>query len=185
MVQDVIKQTEDKMKKTVEDFEQELKSVRTGRASTGLVDNIRVDYYGTLTPLKQMATVSTPEPTVIMIQPWDVSAISIIEKAIMSSDIGITPSNDGKVIRLPVPPLTEERRKQLAKNVAQMAEQHRVAIRKIRQAGRDQLTKMEKDKTAPEDEVRRGNDKTQDLTNLFIKKIDDITKRKEEELMKV
>jgi len=173
------------MKKTLSDYEQELRSVRTGRASVHLVDHIRVDYYGAITPLNQLATISTPEPTLIVIQPWDTSGIGAIEKAIQSSDLGITPSNDGKVIRLPVPPLTEERRKQLVKNVYQMAELHRVSIRQIRQASRDQVQKMEKDKEISEDESHKGQDKVQDLTNDYVKKIDETTKKKETELMKV
>jgi len=185
MVKDVLKQTESKMKKTLSDYEQELRSVRTGRASVHLVDHIRVDYYGAITPLNQLATISTPEPTLIVIQPWDTSGIGAIEKAIQSSDLGITPSNDGKVIRLPVPPLTEERRKQLVKNVYQMAELHRVSIRQIRQASRDQVQKMEKDKEISEDESHKGQDKVQDLTNDYVKKIDETTKKKETELMKV
>jgi len=144
-----------------------------------------VDYYGAITPLNQLATISTPEPTLIVIQPWDTSGIGAIEKAIQSSDLGITPSNDGKVIRLPVPPLTEERRKQLVKNVYQMAELHRVSIRQIRQASRDQVQKMEKDKEISEDESHKGQDKVQDLTNDYVKKIDETTKKKETELMKV
>jgi len=185
MVKDVLKQTESKMKKTLSDYEQELRSVRTGRASVHLVDHIRVDYYGAITPLNQLATISTPEPTLIVIQPWDTSGIGAIEKAIQSSDLGITPSNDGKVIRLPVPPLTEERRKQLVKNVYQMAELHRVSIRQIRQASRDQVQKMEKDKEISEEESHKGQDKVQDLTNDYVKKIDETTKKKETELMKV
>lgn len=185
MVDDVCKQTEEKMQKAVADYEQELKSVRTGRASAHLVDNIRFDYHGTSTTLKQVATVSTPEPNLIVIQPWDPSVIPAIEKAVMGSDIGITPANDGRVIRLPVPPLTEERRRHLVKTVSQMAEQHRVAIRKIRQLARDQVQKMEKDKKAPEDSAKKGLDKIQTSTDGFIKKIDDITKKKEADLMKV
>ncbi len=185
MIQDVLKQTEEKMKKTIQDFENELKSVRTGRASVHLVDPIRVDYYGTLTPLNQLATISTPEPTLIVIQPWDTSGIGAIEKAILNSDIGITPSNDGKVIRLPVPPLTEERRKQLVRNVSQMAEQHRIAIRQIRQASRDQIQKLEKDKQVSEDASHDGQDRIQTLTNDYTKIIDEMTKKKEAELMKV
>lgn len=185
MLQEALKQTEERMRKTVEDFEQELKSLRTGRASVHLVDHIRVDYYGTLTPLNQLATISTPEPTLIVIQPWDTSAIGAIEKAILSSDIGITPNNDGKLIRLPVPPLTEERRKQMAKSVAQIAEQHRIALRHVRQAARDQIQKMQKDKEIPEDDEHKGLDRIQELTNVYSKKIDEVARKKEQELMKI
>jgi ribosome recycling factor len=185
MLEDVLKETEEKMELTLLDYEQELKSVRTGRASVHLVDPVRVDYYGTMTPLNQLATISTPDPTLIVIQPWDVSSIGAIEKAIQQSDLGITPSNDGKVIRLPVPPLTEERRKQLVKNVHQMAEQHRIAIRQNRQAARDQIQKLEKDKEISEDQSRKGHDRVQSLTDEYVKKIDELTKKKETELMKI
>jgi ribosome recycling factor len=185
MLNDVLKQSEDKMKKTLADFEQELKSLRTGRASAHMVDHIKVDYYGTLTPLNQLATISTPEPSLVVIQPWDVSGIAAIEKAILSSDLGITPSNDGKIIRLPVPPLTEERRRQMVKTVTTAAEQHRVAVRQIRQTQRDQVQKLQKDKKITEDDERRGLDKIQKLTDEYIKKIDETVKRKEQELMKV
>jgi len=185
MLQEVLKQTEEKMKKSIAEFELELKSLRTGRASAQMVDHIKVDYYGTLTPLNQLATISTPEPTLILIQPWDTSCISLIEKAVLSSDIGITPGNDGKVIRLPVPPLTEERRKQMVKSVSQMSELRRVSIRHIRQAARDQIQKLQKDKLIPEDEEKKGLDKVQRLTDEFSRKIDEISKRKEQELLKV
>lgn len=185
MLQDALTQTEEKMTKTIADFETELKSLRTGRASAHLVDHIKVDYYGTLTPLNQLATISTPEPTLIVIQPWDASCIGAIEKAILSSDIGITPANDGKLVRLPVPPLTEERRKQMVKSVATMSEQHRIAIRHIRQASRDQVQKLQKDKQITEDDERSGLDRIQKLTDGYIKKIDELAKKKEQELMKV
>lgn len=185
MLQEVLKQTEEKMKKTLEDFDQELKTLRTGRASVHLVDHIKLDYYGTMTPLNQIATISTPEPSLIVIQPWDTSVINQIEKAIMSSDLGITPSNDGKIIRLPIPPLTEERRKQMVKNVTQMAEQHRIAIRHIRQTQRDQAQKLQKEKQITEDDEKRGLDKIQELTNSFTKKVDDTARKKEQELMKI
>ncbi|MBN2430187.1 MAG: ribosome recycling factor [Acidobacteria bacterium] len=185
MLEEVLKQTEEKMEMTLLDFEQELKSVRTGRASVHLVDPVRVDYYGTMTPLNQLATISTPDPTLIVIQPWDVSSIGAIEKAIQQSDLGITPSNDGKVIRLPVPPLTEERRKQLVKNVHQMSEQHRIAVRQNRQTARDQIQKLEKDKEISEDQSHKGQDRVQSLTDEYVKKIDELTKKKETELMKI
>jgi ribosome recycling factor len=185
MLQDALQQTEEKMDKTIADFETELKSLRTGRASAHLVDHIKVDYYGTLTPLNQLSTISTPEPTLIVIQPWDASCIGAIEKAILSSDIGITPANDGKLVRLPVPPLTEERRKQMVKSVAAMSEQHRIAIRHIRQASRDQVQKMQKDKQITEDDERSGLDRIHKLTDGHIRKIDEIAKKKEQELMKV
>jgi len=185
MLEDVLKQTEEKMELTLLDFEQELKSVRTGRASVHLVDPVRVDYYGTMTPLNQLATISTPDPTLIVIQPWDISSIGAIEKAIQQSDLGITPSNDGKVIRLPVPPLTEERRKQLVKNVHQMAEQHRIAVRQNRQIARDQIQKLEKDKEISEDQSHKGQDRVQSLTDEYVKKIDELTRKKETELMKI
>ena len=185
MVEEKLKQIREKMDKTIADYEQELKSIRTGRASAALLDNLRFDYYGTPTYLKSAATVTTPEPNLIVVQPWDTSQIGAIEKAIMTSDLGITPSNDGRVVRLPVPPLTEERRKQMVKSVAQMAEQHRIAVRKIRQEGRDGFQKLEKDKKISEDDSKKGLDKVQEYTDGYIRKVDEITKKKEAELMKI
>jgi ribosome recycling factor len=173
------------MESVVEDFKRKLSNVRTGRASVGLLDSVHVDYYGTSTPLNQMASVAVPEPQLITIQPWDISQVNAVEKAIIAANLGLNPSNDGKIIRLPIPPLNEERRKQLAKQVHEIAEDHRVAIRNVRHASNDALKKMLKDKEISEDDERGGLEKVQKLTNDFIGKIDELSKNKESEIMSV
>src|SRR5689334_4628127 len=155
-VTDTINDTKPKMEAVVEDFKRRLGNVRTGRATVGLLDTVHVDYYGTSTPLSQMASVAVPEPQLITVQPWDMSQVNAVEKAIIGANLGLTPSNDGKVIRLPVPPLNEERRRQLAKQVHEIAEDHRVAIRHVRQAANDLLKKQLKEKAISEDDERRG-----------------------------
>ena len=184
-VQDVVKETGPKMEAVVEDFKRKLANVRTGRATVGLLDSVHVDYYGTMTPLIQMASVAVPEPQLITIQPWDISQLGAVEKAIIAANLGLNPSNDGKVIRLPVPPLNEERRSQLAKQVHEIAEEHRVAVRNIRHHSNDLLKKALKDKTISEDEERGGLDDVQKLTNTYISKIDELAKNKETEIMSV
>jgi len=181
----VIKETRPKMEAVVEDFKRKLANVRTGRASIGLLDSVMVDYYGSPTPLNQMASVAVPEPQLITVQPWDVSQVGAVEKAIIGSNLGLNPSNDGKIIRLPVPPLNEERRKQLAKQIHDIAEDHRIAVRNVRHASNDQLKKMLKDKTISEDDERRGLDEVQKATNAIIAKIDELSKNKEHEIMSV
>ena len=173
------------MDSVVEDFKRKLSNVRTGRASVGLLDAVHVDYYGTSTPLNQMASVAVPEPQLITIQPWDISQVNAVEKAIIAANLGLNPSNDGKIIRLPIPPLNEERRKQLAKQVHEIAEDHRVAIRNVRHASNDTLKKMLKDKEISEDDERGGLEKVQKLTNDFIGKVDELSKNKENEIMSV
>jgi ribosome recycling factor len=173
------------MEAVIEDFKRKLGNVRTGRATVGLLDTVSVDYYGTPTPLSQMASVAVPEPQLITVQPWDISQVGAVEKAIIAANLGMNPSNDGKIIRLPVPPLNEERRKQLAKQVGEFAEDHRVAIRNIRHAANDSLKKMLKDKLVSEDDERSGLDEVQKLTNTYIGKIDELTKNKEHEIMSV
>lgn len=173
------------MEAVVEDFKRKLSNVRTGRATVGLLDAVHVDYYGTSTPLQQMASVAVPEPQLITVQPWDISQLGAVEKAIIGANLGLTPSNDGKVIRLPVPPLNEERRKQLAKQVGEIAEDHRVAVRNVRHASNDSLKKLLKDKLASEDDERSGLEEVQKLTNLYIGKIDELAKNKEHEVMSV
>lgn len=173
------------MDAVVEDFKRKLSNVRTGRATVGLLDTVSVDYYGTPTPLNQMASVAVPEPQLITVQPWDISQLNAVEKAIIAANLGLNPSNDGKVIRLPVPPLNEERRKQLAKQVHEIAEDHRVAIRNIRHHSNDLLKKSLKDKEISEDEERGGLDDVQKLTNTYIARIDELTKNKEVEIMSV
>lgn len=173
------------MEAVVEDFKRKLSNVRTGRATVGLLDAVHVDYYGTPTPLSQMASVAVPEPQLLTVQPWDISQISAVEKAIIGANLGLNPSNDGKIIRLPVPALNEERRRQLAKQVHEIAEEHRIAVRNVRHHSNDVLKKMLKDKLISEDDERRGLDEVQKLTNTFIGRIDELGKNKEQEIMTV
>jgi ribosome recycling factor len=183
--QDIIKETGPKMDAVVEDFKRKLGNVRTGRATVGLLDTVSVDYYGTPTPLNQMASVAVPEPQLITVQPWDMSQLNAVEKAIISANLGLNPSNDGKVIRLPVPPLNEERRRQLAKQVHEIAEEHRIAVRNVRHHSNDLLKKASKDKLISEDDERGGLEDVQKLTNTYIAKIDELSKNKETEIMSV
>ena len=182
---DVIKETRPRMDTVIDDFRRKLATVRTGRAAVSLLDTVMVDYYGTMTPLSQMASVHAPEPQMLTVQPWDQSQIGAVEKAIRGADLGLNPSNDGKLVRIPIPPLTEERRKQLAKQVHDIAEDHRTAIRNIRRDGNERLKKMLKDKTISEDAERDGLDEIQKLTNTYISKIDDLSKTKETEITSV
>jgi len=184
-VTDTINDTKPKMEAVIEDFKRKLGNVRTGRATVGLLDTVHVDYYGTQTPLAQMASVAVPEPQLITVQPWDLSQVNAVEKAIIAANLGLNPSNDGKIIRLPVPPLNEERRKQLAKQVHEFAEDHRVAVPNVRHAANDVLKKQLKDKEISEDDERNGLDQVQKLTNIFIGKIDELAKNKENEIMSV
>jgi ribosome recycling factor len=185
MMQEYKKKANEKMNQTIEVFKKELASFRTGRASLGILDGIKVDYYGTLTPLNQVATLGIPDPRVITIQPWEQKMIGEIERAIMKSDLGLTPVNDGKTIKLSIPPLTEERRKQLVKVVRKKAEEARVAIRNIRRDVIEEIKKGEKDKKFSEDESRRMQEEIQKITNSFIEKIDQILEQKEKEIMEV
>ena len=169
----------------VEDFKRKLANVRTGRATVGLLDTVSVDYYGTPTPLNQMASVAVPQPQLLTIQPWDISQLGAVEKAIIAANLGLNPSNDGKMIRLPVPPLNEERRKQLAKQLHEIAEEHRIAVRNVRHHQNDLIKKLLKDKTISEDEERSGLDDVQKMTNTYIGKIDELAKFKEHEIMSV
>lgn len=182
---DVIKETKPRMETVIEDFRRRLATVRTGRAAVSLLDNVMVDYYGTMTPLGQMASVHAPEPQMLTVQPWDQTQLAAVEKAIRAADLGLNPSNDGKLVRIPIPPLTEERRKQLAKQVHEIAEDHRTAVRNIRRDANEHLKKMLKDKQISEDAERDGLDEVQKLTNTFIAKIDELTKTKEHEITSV
>jgi ribosome recycling factor len=182
-MQTVVRKAEQEMKRAVEATLKNFNSVRTGRASVSLVEGIHVDYHGTMTPLNQLASLAVPERRLITIQPWDPSAIQAIEKAILKSDLGITPTSDGKVIRLTVPTLTEERRKELVKVIHKMAEEGRVIIRNHRRDANEALKKMEKKKEVSEDEVRKGTDLIQDLTNKTIKNLDELLAKKEKEIM--
>jgi ribosome recycling factor len=174
-----------RMEKALSDLQHEMAAIRTGRASLGLLDHIRVDYYGTPTPLNQIANLHVPEPSMITIQPWDVSQIGPIEKAIRTSDLGLNPANDGKVIRLPIPPLTEERRKDLVKKLHGAAENHRVAVRNIRRDGNEAVKKLLKDKKVTEDEEKRALDEIQKLTDVYMGKIDQASKSKEKEILEI
>lgn len=185
MLNDVLSDTEDRMNKTLSAFNSELTKIRTGRASSGLVDNIIVDYYGVETPINQLATVSVPESRTILIQPWDVSAMAEVEKAIMKSDLGINPSNDGKVIRLGIPALTEDRRKDLVKYVAKIAEDFRVSIRQVRHDTNHFVKELEKEEGIPEDRVKKNLENVQKLTDKFIKNINEMLEKKEQEILEV
>ncbi|MCR2042738.1 ribosome recycling factor [Anaerosalibacter massiliensis] len=185
MYLDVHKEAEDKMKKTVNVYKDELLGIRAGRANPALLDKINVDYYGVLTPLNQLASISTPEPRLLVIQPWDANTIPQIEKSILTSDLGLNPSNDGKLIRLPIPQLTEERRKDLVKLVGKNAEEAKIAIRNTRRELNDKLKKMEKNKDISEDEKKQAENEAQNITDKYIEEIDKLTEKKEQELMEV
>ncbi len=174
-----------RMEKAVSDLQHEMASIRTGRASLGILDHIRVDYYGSPTPLNQVANLHVPEPSLITLQPWDVSQIGPIERAIRVSDLGLNPSNDGKVIRLPIPPLTEERRKELVKRLHGIAEHHRVSVRNIRREGNEAVKKLLKDKKLAEDDEKKALDGIQKTTDAHMLKIDQAAKTKEKEIMEI
>jgi len=182
-MQALVKDIEARMTAALDALGREFASVRTGRASTGLLETVRVDYYGTATPVTQMASVSVPDARTIVIQPWEPAQLKAIEKAIMASDLGLTPVNDGKVVRLAIPPLTEERRKQLAKTVHKLAEDARIAIRNIRREANDRLKAMAKDRKVSEDEERRGHEQIQKTTDRFIARVDELLKKKEQEIL--
>ncbi len=179
------KRLTEKMEATLQVFRKELASIRTGRASLSILEGITVEYYGTPVPLNQVATLTVPEPRLIAIQPWEQRIIPEIEKAILRSDLGLTPTNDGKVIRLTIPPLTEERRRELVKVVKKRAEEARVALRNIRRDILDEIKKMQKEKSLSEDEVKRWNDEVQKITDSYIKKVDEMLSHKEKEIMEV
>ncbi|QQK07682.1 ribosome recycling factor [Miniphocaeibacter halophilus] len=185
MYTDVLKNLETKMQKTINSYKEDLKTIRAGRANPALLDNLSIDYYGTQTPLNQVSTINVAEARLLTIQPWDVSTISAIEKSILQSNLGITPSNDGKIIRLPFPALTEERRRDLAKLVRQYAENAKVALRNSRREAMDAIKKLEKNSEISEDELRTGEQEIQDLINKYTAEIDSITKTKEDELMEI
>jgi len=185
MSKDVIQETKEKMEKSLDHYRNELKTVRTGRASVAMFEHIKVDYYGTPTPLNQVGTLSAPEPRLITIQPWEPSLIPAIEKAIMTSNMGFNPSNDGVMIRIPVPPLTEERRREIVKMIKKMAEEAKVIIRNIRRDANEVIKKLEKDKEISEDEAKRLTGKVQELTDEFIKEIDEVTAKKEKDVMEI
>ena len=181
----LVKDTSARMERSIESFRKELGKVRTGRASFSLLDGIKVDYYGTPTPLQQVGTLSVPESRLITVTPWDTKMIGPIEKAIQGSGLGLNPSSDGKTVRIPIPPLTEERRRELAKVVRKMAEDARVAIRNVRREAIERLKDREKKKEISEDVVKRGQERVQKETDAHVKKIDEILKSKEQEILEV
>jgi ribosome recycling factor len=185
MYKEVLQDADERMDKTVESLQTDLRTIRTGRASPALVERIQVEYYGVPTPLIQLAGASVPEPRLLVIRPWDRSTIGVIERAILKSDLGMTPTNDGQVIRLIVPQLTEERRRDLVKQVNKRVEEARVSVRNIRRDANDMLRDLEKEKMINEDELHEGRDEAQKLTDECIKKIDEIGKAKEAEIMEV
>lgn len=182
---EVVEQSKEKMEKAVENLSREYTTIRAGRANPSLLDKIQVDYYGVQTPLNQLASISAPEPRLLVIQPWDKSAVEAIEKAILKSDLGLTPNNDGNIIRISIPQLTEERRKELFKVVKKMAEDARVAVRNIRREANDQIKSSEKNSDISQDESKRLQDKIQELTDTHINKIGEVLEAKEKEIMEV
>jgi ribosome recycling factor len=185
MIKDALAQARTRMSKALEDFRQELATVRTGRASAALLDHIKVEYYGTPTPLNQVATLGVPEPSQVTVQPWDPSLLGAIEKAIRASDLGLNPVNDGKILRVPIPPLSEERRKELVKHTHRILEEHRTAIRNIRRDVNENLKKLLKDKKIAEDDERRGLEEVQKLTDEFMQKLEAQGKTKEKEILEM
>lgn len=183
MLNSTCSETRERMGKSIDALDNELKRVRTGRASLNILDGIRVDYYGTQTPLNQMASLSVPESRLIVIQPWDATVIKDIEKALLKSDLGLTPSSDGKLIRLAIPPLTEDRRKELVKVVSKMCEDYKVAVRNIRRDSNEFLKMAKKESDISEDDLFKGQDQVQEITDEFVKRIDDIFKDKEKEIL--
>jgi ribosome recycling factor len=183
MLTEVYDDAKHRMIETIDHYQKQFNTVRTGRATPGLVDGIKIDYYGTMTPLKQIAKVATPESNLIVIQPWDASITSIIEKAIQKSDLGFVPNSDGKIIRINVPALTEERRKQLVKLVKKMIEEGRVALRNIRRDSNETIKELLKEKEISEDDSRKAQDKVQELTDDFIKKMEEVGNQKEKEIL--
>lgn len=185
MINEVLEDLRERMQKSVEVLQDDLLSIRTGRASPALVDKLQVEYYGSLTPLNQLASVAAPEPRLLVIRPWDPASLPDIERSILKSDLGLTPMNDGKLIRLSIPRLTEERRRELVKVVSRRVEDARVAVRNLRRDALQDLKEFEKEKMISEDEFYRGKDEVQQLTDEFIEAIDEIGKRKEEEVMEI
>ncbi len=185
MLKDVLKDAEERMAKTIDALHADLRTIRTGRASPALVERVQVDYYGMPTPLVQLAGITVPEPRLLVIRPWDRNTLGAIEKALLKSDLGLTPTNDGQVIRLVIPQLTEERRRELTRLVNKRVEEARVSVRNIRRDANDMLRDLEKEKLISEDELHQGRDDAQKLTDEFIKKIDEIGKAKEAEIMEV
>jgi ribosome recycling factor len=185
MLNDVYEDCKDRMNKVIANLEKDFKRLRTGRASVSLLEGIRVDYYGASTPLNQLATLSVPEPRLILIQPWDQSTIGEVEKAILKSELGLTPMNDGKIIRINIPPLTEERRRDLVKLVKKMAEEAKVAVRNVRRDANEMIKDLKKEKEISEDDAFKAQEEVQKITDDFIKKVDELSAAKEKEILEV
>ncbi len=185
MINEVFQETEDRMKKSVKALEKEIARVRTGRASLLMLDGVKVDYYGTLTPLNQMASIAVPESRMITVQPWDVSAIKEVEKGILKANLGLTPSSDGKIVRISIPPLTEERRKEIAKSARQTCEDYKIAVRNIRRDANENLKSFQKDGDISEDDSFNGQKQIQELTDKYIANIDEVFSAKEKEILEV
>ncbi len=183
MIKELLHDVESHMRKTIEALDGNLRTIRTGRASPTLVERVMVDYYGTPTPLKQLAVISAPEPQLLTIRPYDPGSLGDIERAILKSELGLTPSNDGRIVRLPIPRLTEERRREMAKLVRQRVEEGKVALRNIRRETLDDLREFEKEKLIPEDDFYRAKDDVQELTNRYVKQMDEISARKQRDVM--
>jgi len=184
-IKDEIAQVRKRMDKAIDDIRKELTTIRTGRASISILDSVQVDYYGVPTPINQVAQLATPDPTLITVQPYDASLVGPIEKSIRASDLGLNPSNDGRLIRIPIPALTEERRKQLAKHVHKVLEEHRTAVRNIRRDGNEHLKKMLKDKAISEDDEKNGLAEIQKLTDDYVHKLEEVARKKEQEILTV
>ena len=185
MIKDALSQAEARMEKAVEKLREDLMTIRTGRASPALVERLRVEYYGTPTPLNQLAAISAPEPRLLVIRPWDPTAVAEIEKALLTSELGLTPSSDGAIIRLPIPRLTEERRLELSKAVGRRVEEGRVAVRNIRRDVQDDLRAFEKEKLITEDDLHDGRKKLQELHDKYVEQMDEIGKAKQQDIMEV
>ena len=183
MIDELLLETEDHMQKAIQALEAKLRAIRTGRASPGLIEQVMVDYYGTPTPLRQLAVIAAPEPQLLTVRPYDPGSIGEIERAILKSELGLTPSNDGRIVRLPIPRLTEERRQELAKMVRQRVEEGKVALRNIRREALDDMRDFEKEKIVSEDEFFHGKGKLQELTDEYTKQMDEISNRKQEEIL--
>lgn len=182
---DALAQAKARMEKAVEDFRKDLAGVRTGRANTALLDSVRVDYHGTPMPINQLGTMSVPDPSMIMISPWDPTAVPLIDKAIRTADLGLNPTNDGKVVRVPIPALTEERRKDLVKMIHKILENHRTAVRNVRRDIKEHVEKLEKEKKISEDDKKRALDELEKLTHAETKKVEDLSSAKEKEVMEI
>jgi ribosome recycling factor len=182
---EALAQAKTRMEKAVEDFRKDLAAIRTGRANVGLLDSIRVDYHGTQMPINQLGTLNVPDPSTIVISPWDPSVVPLIDKAIRTSDLGLNPANDGKVVRVPIPPLTEDRRKDLVKHIHKVLENHRTAVRNIRRDAKEAVEKLEKEKKISEDDRKRSLDELEKLTHSETKKIEELSAAKEKEVMEI